>query len=271
MKLHKFLTNASFKRSLTDSCLYLMDWKAADGSQKQIALVVYVDDLLARVKLEDAEIKQRYDEFVSDLQSKFAVEDRGNCDHMLGYKIDYDKKRGILKMIQKNCLLALLARTGHEESPGKSTPASPGIKPEVTWCLNPKTAEGNAEIARMKDRDYANRVGSVNWFAKGSKPETSWTAGMLSRFLSNPGEKHWDIANYLMQYLSRTRDRGLVFRRDPKGLTLKAYVDGDWFTDYDNGSDNRKCCTGYALILGGAAVSWRSFKQQRVAGFSTLH
>jgi hypothetical protein len=92
---------------------------------------------------------------------------------------------------------------------------------------------------------------------------------MLSRFLHNPGEEHRKMTDYLMQYLSRTRDRGLVFRRDPKGLTLKAYVDGDWLTDYGNDADNRKCCTGYALILGGAAVSWRSFKQQRVAGSST--
>ena len=85
---------------------------------------------------------------------------------------------------------------------------------------------------------------------------------MLSRFLSNPGEEHWKMTEYLMQYLGSTRDRGLVFRRDPKGLTLKAYVDGDWLTDYGNDADNRKCCTEYTLILGGAAVSW-------VAGSST--
>jgi len=269
LKLHKFLTEAGFRRSSTDSCLYLMDWKSTDGYQKQIALVVYVDDLLARVNLSDAETKQRYEKFVNAMQAKFAVEDRGNCDHMLGYKIDYDKKRGILKMTQKSCLLALLARTGHEDSPGKSTPASLGIKPNVTWCPNPDTPVGKDEIAKMKSRDYANRVGLANWLARGSKPETSWTAGMLSRFLHDPGEEHWKMTDYLMQDLSRTRDRGLVFRRDPKGLTLKAYVDGDWLTDYGNDADNRKCCTGYALILGGAAVSWRSFKQQRVAGSST--
>ena len=116
------------------------------------------------------------------------------------------------ELTQKSCLLALLARTGHEDSPGNFTPASPGIKLKVTWCPNPKTAEGKAEIARMKDRDYANRVGSANWLARGSKPETSWTAGILSRFLSNPGEEHWKMTDYLMQYFSRTRDRRLVFR-----------------------------------------------------------
>ena len=90
LKLLKFLTNAGFKRSSTDSCLYLMDWKTADGSPKQIALIVYVDDLLPRVKLDDVKTKQRYEKFVTDMQTKFAVEDRGNCDHMLGYKIDYE-------------------------------------------------------------------------------------------------------------------------------------------------------------------------------------
>ena len=77
------------------------------------------------------------------------------------------------------------------------------------------------------------------------------------------------MSEHLLKYLSTTRDRGLVYRRQKGPLVLSAYVDGDWLSDYGNDSDNRKCCTGYALMLGGAAVSWRSFKQQRVAGSST--
>ena len=62
MKLHKFLIDEGFERSDTDSCLYLMTRKrkkAKDRSLQvhdrfdkeyiQIALVVYVDDLTARV------------------------------------------------------------------------------------------------------------------------------------------------------------------------------------------------------------------------------
>ena len=164
-----------------------MDWKAADGSQKQIAVVVYVDDLLARVKLDDVETKQCYEKFVRDMQSKFAVMIVATVITCSDTKLTTIKSGA---MTQKSHLLALLARTGHEDSPGKPAPASPGINPKVTWCPNPETAEGKAEITRMKDRDYANRVGSANWLARGSKPETSWTAGMLSRFLSNLGEEH---------------------------------------------------------------------------------
>ena len=54
-----------------------------------------MDDLLARVKLGCPETQKKYDAFVANMQQIFAVEDRGNCDHMLGYKIDYDKERGL--------------------------------------------------------------------------------------------------------------------------------------------------------------------------------
>ena len=92
---------------------------------------------------------------------------------------------------------------------------------------------------------------------------------MLSRFLSDPSLKHYDMSTHLLKYLSTTKDRGIVYRRSKGPLTLTCYVDGDWLTDYGNNEDNRKCTTGYVLILCGAAVCWRSFKQQRVSGSST--
>ena len=92
---------------------------------------------------------------------------------------------------------------------------------------------------------------------------------MLTRFLTKQSKKHYDMTTRLIRYLSTTRDRGLVYRRQEGELKLICYVDGDWLTDYGNSGDNRKCTTGYALILCGASVAWRSFKQQRVAGSST--
>ena len=82
-------------------------------------------------------------------------------------------------------------------------------------------------------------------------------------------QRHYEMSTRLIKYLSTTRHRGIVYRRQEGPLLLECYVDGDWLTDYGNDSDNRKCTTGYAVLLCGAAVSWRSFKQQRVAGSST--
>ena len=231
--------------------------------------MVYVDDLTARADLGCPLTKQNYDMFVTHMQKEFVVEDRGICDSMLGYKIDYDKKKGTLKLTQKSCLLGLLQRTNLDECDQKYTPAPPGIKPSSRWCPDETTAEGKLEAAKMRELDYGNRVGATLWLSRGSRPETSWTVGMLSRWLSRPGQKHYDMCTHLIKYLSTTRNRGIVYRRSKDGMNLMAYVDGDWLADYGDDTENRRCCTGYALLLCGAAVSWRSFKQQRVAGSST--
>ena len=89
MKLHQFLMKEGFTRSDTDSCLYLMTRrrKKPESSQLkvydefdrdyiQIALVVYVDDLTARVDLACPEARKYYDQFVKHMFSEFVVEDR---------------------------------------------------------------------------------------------------------------------------------------------------------------------------------------------------
>ena len=125
------------------------------------------------MELDCSETRKKYDTFVANMQRTFTVEDRGNCDHILGYKIDYDKERGILKLTQ--------------------TPCSPNIKPHISWCPDPTTPE---EIKWMKEQDYPNRVGAGLWLARGSKPEISWTVGMMSRFLTNPSRKHWEMSEH---------------------------------------------------------------------------
>ena len=67
--------------------------------------------------------------------------------------------------------------------------------------------------------------------ARGSKLEISWTVGMMSRFLTDPGRKLWEMSEHLLKYLGTTRERGLVYRRQEGPLVLSAYVDGDWLTD----------------------------------------
>ena len=91
------------RQKTTDSCLYLMTRKrtqrklhpCAEGDKfdedfVQIALVVYVDDLTARVDLQCPEAKRLYDKFVKNMFKEFVLEDRGDLDAMLGYKVDYD-------------------------------------------------------------------------------------------------------------------------------------------------------------------------------------
>ena len=83
LKLHSFLTKEGFKRSATDSCLYLLTDKRKvpkkkgdanycdefDAQYTLVALVVYVDDLMARVDLGFKDTKAIYYKFVEQTQS----------------------------------------------------------------------------------------------------------------------------------------------------------------------------------------------------------
>ena len=53
--------------------------------------------------------------------------------------------------------------------------------------------------------------------------------------------------------------QGLVFGRDKK-VELVAYVDADFASD----RKNRRSTTGYVIMLGGGAISWKSKQQDHV-------
>ena len=52
----------------------------------------------------------------------------------------------------------------------------------------PKT---NAEIERMRGIPYASAVGSLMYAILCTRPDIYFVVGMVSRYRSNPSEKHW--------------------------------------------------------------------------------
>ena len=64
---------------------------------------------------------------------------------------------------------------------------------------------------------------------------------------------------HILKYLRRTRDYMLVYHGDE--LAPIGYTDYDFQSD----ADLRKSTSGYIFTLGGAAISWRSIKQSRIA------
>ncbi|KAE9181472.1 hypothetical protein PF005_g22874 [Phytophthora fragariae] len=92
----------------------------------------------------------------------------------------------------------------------------------------------------------------------------SVTVATLSRFLENPGEKHWDAGIKVVRYLLETKDVDIVYD-DLLGTQLEAYPDADWAGN----RDNRRSVSGMLLMLCGAPVVWRSTLQKTVALSST--
>jgi len=79
--------------------------------------------------------------------------------------------------------------------------------------------------------------------------------------MANPSQAHWEQAKRVLRYLKGTSDSALEYGKDAHGAELVGWSDSDYASD----SSSRRSRTGYVFMLNGAAVSWKSQRQQTVA------
>ena len=111
----------------------------------------------------------------------------------------------------------------------------------------------------MRQVPYASAVGSLMYVMLCTRPDICYSVGMVSRYQSNLGPKHWQAVKHILKYLQRMRDYMLVYRCEdfiPIGYTN---------SDFQSDLDFRKSTSGCVFTLGGEAITWRSAKQSCIA------
>jgi hypothetical protein len=248
-KIHSFLTEEGFTRLATDSAVYT---RGKDGWQ--VVLGIYVDDLLIMGKNLQAvkTIKEK-------LSARFKMVDFGEVSKILGIKVSRNRGEGTLTLSQVEYVDRILAKFGMEDCAQSGTPLATTTK--LSEEMSPKTDE---ERERMAGVPYRAAIGSLMYLMVSTRPDLAAAVGLLSRFLQNPGEQHWMAVKKIFKYLQGSRKLGLKYERGEK-VELTAYTDSDWAGDIDS----RKSTSGYVVMMGGAAVSWKSKRQDSVALSST--
>ena len=123
----------------------------------------------------------------------------------------------------------------------------------------PKTQE---EIEYMSRVLYSLAVGSLIYAMVCTRPDIAHAVGVVSRYMNNPGKKHWEAVKWILRYLRGIVNHALCFGGSE--TVLQGYVDSDMAGD----KDSRRSTTGYVLNIGGTIVSWIS-KLQKVVSLST--
>ena len=121
----------------------------------------------------------------------------------------------------------------------------------------PKNDLEREQMARIP---YASVVGSLMYLQTCTKPDISFSVGMLGRYQSNLGMDHWKAAKKVLKYLQGTKDHMLTYKRSYQ-LEVIGYSD----SDYAGCVDTRKSTFGYLFLLAGGAISWKSAKQSVIA------
>ena len=105
-------------------------------------------------------------------------------------------------------------------------------------------------------------IGCLNYLANTTRPDITFAVRALSRYVQNPGRKHWLQGKHILRYLKATKCRKLTYRKS-KTLALTGFSDADWAGK----SDDRRSTSGFCFFLNSesGAFSWSSKLQTTVA------
>jgi hypothetical protein len=106
---------------------------------------------------------------------------------------------------------------------------------------------------------YQSAVGSLMYAMLGTRPDIAFAVSVVSRYASNPSERHKTAVKRIFRYLRGTTNLRLTFKGDLVYLT--GYTDADWAGD----PDTRRSTSGYVFNIGSGAISWSSKRQPTVA------
>lgn len=94
--------------------------------------------------------------------------------------------------------------------------------------------------------------------------DLTFSVHILSQFMQNPKEAHWNAALRVLMYLKATAGHGIILPKN-NNLQLTTYLDYDWAAC----PLTRRSITGYLMQLGTAPILWKTKKQHTVSRSSS--
>ncbi|MCP4339239.1 MAG: hypothetical protein GY799_10210, partial [Desulfobulbaceae bacterium] len=236
--LDKQLVTMNFVKSEADSCIY-----SAVIEGEFILVAVFVDDIILGCRDEGIlkKVKQQFSE-------RFAVKDMGRLHYFLGIRIQQMENRSIW-IGQDKYAENKLREFGFSDTKMSSTPME----------VNTKIYIGNENSKIFDQQKYQSAIGSLLYLASATRPDLAFAVSKLAQFNSSPTTDHWGMIRKVFSYLRKTKNLGLLYSpSSPHNLI--GYSDSDFAGDVND----RRSTSGFVFIRSGAAVSWRSRKQQVV-------
>ena len=261
IKLHTYLETIGFKRLQAEPNLYIRK-----EGKFFVILGVYVDDLPIASNCGNA-LKKVIDE----LKDKFPIKDLGPLEFCLGIKVSRNRTEGKLTLSQRKLIEEILEKYDMKDCKPIQTPMTVPCKLSTDDC--PKTTMEEEIMATIP---YRQILGSIRYLVSCTRPDLSFCAGFLSRFMQNPGLEHWKALKRILRYLQHTKDMVLTYHtfqiQNPSQLNgylhtpaLDGWTDSDWGGDIDTS----RSTSGMVFTFAGGAIAWRSKRQSSVALSST--
>ena len=157
--------------------------------------------------------------------------------------IQYKPESKTMFLSQEHTTEVLLERAQMQDCNPAQTPCPAGTvftKKDCPPTASPRTTE------------YASLVALANYLACWTRPDIAFMVNKLCKFMSNPGDTHWQLLKHLLRYLKGTKHKGLLFDFSQPGTSgLHGYCD----SSHADCPDSRHSTLACVFRLGSAVLS----------------
>lgn len=225
---------------LSDDCIF--------ANQDHSAIVgVYVDDL---IMLTSTEAKMK--KLKTFLNEDFSITERGRFSDAEFVGIEIEQSDSAFFLHQTKLITGLCETFSLTNANKKLTPVESGFvwsSTELDKCYHNIT-------------EYQSLVGSLLYVCNSTRPDASYTVGMLCRYMHQPLNKHMSAARRLAIYLHSTRDKRLVISMEGDSEnSLCVYTDADFLSD----DTEMRSTSGSMVVYDSSLIYWSSHRQHLAA------
>ncbi|CAM6106257.1 unnamed protein product [Calypogeia fissa] len=240
-EIDNFLRSIGCTRSELDANLY---YKVEDGLM--VIILIFVDDLLITGS------SAKLIEFIKiGLKQKYEMKDLGPARRYLG--VDIIKFHDSILLHQQHYAQQLVLDYGMENCRSPLVPLPEGL-----------ILESETNTPDIDHHSYCQLVGRLI-FLTNTRPDLSFALGLVSRFMHQPQQAHYDASMHIVRYISGTTGLGIFYTANVTPQ-LEGFTDADWGTSCP---DTRRSTGGYLFKLSNGPISWSSKRQPTVSRSTT--
>ncbi|KAI0994703.1 hypothetical protein K3495_g13478 [Podosphaera aphanis] len=217
---------------------------------RNVYVLLYVDDMLI------IGTKRAVESVKKDIKNRWKCKLLDPIETFVGLQVERNRVVRSLRIHQSAYTTKLLMRMKMQTCNSKQTPLPPKTILRKTQDGDTWRDLGNDETGLCRQI-----VGAILCLSNGTRPDISYAAGQLARFMSSPNSHHLEIAKHLLRYLNGTRNLGITYAAsEAREIEWLAWTDATWGTEED-----MKSFQGYTVIWHNGAVSWCANRQKNTA------
>ena len=246
----KFMDSIGAESIITDQMVFRWEWQG-----HEMNMCLHVDDLVATPSSD--EIKEEFHRRLVAWFGADRVTGGDEVDAVLGMGISRDWEKQTITISQGGFARKFLKDFGVKVGAGRRVDA-----PLPSGC---KLGKYEGEPAAETIEWFRKFSGCLQWMAISTRPDLSYSAGLLSRFASCPGPAHVEAAKHVLTYIAWHPDLGITYHGSDEVL-MEGYDHRDRLigsVDSDLGGclDTEKSTSGHVVWMNGGAVAWKSKRQ----------